>query len=100
MSTKETAPVVFMVNLKSPLRPIREVKVRLVNRKWCWAEDLLGRRHLVGASAFFTRKGAERAKFAILTKYEKDSWLRRWKPDVHNMIKEQLKKYKETGVMA
>ena len=99
MGTQEAANVVFMVNLKSPVRPIRQVKVRLINRKFCWAEDLMGRRHLVGASAFFTMKNAQRAKYALLKKFVKDTWVKRWYPDAHQSMVDQIKKYEATGEM-
>ncbi len=99
MKKQETANAVFLVNLKSPARPIRQIKVRLINRKFCWAEDLQRRRHLVGASAFFTMTGAQRAKYALLKKFVKDTWIKRWYPDAHESMVKQIKKYEATGEM-
>lgn len=55
---------VFIVDLQRPWRPIREVECEIVSgKKLVWADD--GHRHLLGASAFFVRKGAERRKLQI-----------------------------------
>lgn len=59
---------VFLVSSASPTRKIREVEVALITRKFCWAEEANGRRHLVGSTAFFTLVAAERAKLGYLTK--------------------------------
>lgn len=56
---------VFIVDLQRPWRPIREVECEIVSgKKFVWADD--DHRHLLGASAFFVRKGAERRKLHAL----------------------------------
>lgn len=53
------AQYVNVVDLKRPWRRIaHEPCLIVVGKRFTWAEDCRGKRHLLGASAFYTRKGA------------------------------------------
>lgn len=70
---------VWIMNPAAPLRKIRQVECEIVTcEKTTWAERIVlrdvngvaprGRRHLLGTSAFYTVKAAERAKRGALQK--------------------------------
>jgi hypothetical protein len=62
--------VYIVVELKYPWRPIKVMRCEIVVRKWSWAIDGRNKRHLVGASAFFTEASASSAQVDALQKLE------------------------------
>jgi hypothetical protein len=61
---------VILLDLKYPWRKLRPLTCHILVRKYVWAIEANGRRHLVGASAFFTEPSAERAQVGALRKLE------------------------------
>ena len=90
---------VFIV--RNALARIRETEVEIVcGPKMTWALRG-GKRHLLGTTAFFTRKAAEVRKLGLLRKVADNPVLDNIRNTMymrHDAI-EQLKAYKETGVL-
>jgi hypothetical protein len=68
----------------------------VVCKRWTWAETTLGKRYLLGATAFFKREDAVISKFWRLQRFKKMPYSR-W--ELKAAAEKQLKTYKETGVM-
>lgn len=88
--------------LRRPTSKIREIECEIdVCEKFTWARDKHGKRHLLGTSAFFTLKAAERSKFGALQKVvEKTQLARIWRNGVNFMYADACKQhdqYKKTG---
>jgi len=87
---------VYIVNLKSATRPILEVEAEIrICEKHTWAV-VKKRRFLLGASAFFTEKSAQRAKLGLLHAIMKKA---RFVPHLAGQALHQLHVYKLTGVI-
>lgn len=71
---------VFIISLKSPHCAIRTAECRLIQRKWTWAEDFNGERHLLGSSAFYTLASAQRARLGALRKVQANTYLKGFHP--------------------
>lgn len=101
----ETIHVLFVVNPKSPLRPIEEVKCRIViTGKRTWAEPIMPlrgaarhqKRLMLGAFAFYTRQQAERKKLIMIAQSMKaPSFGQTF--TIHNEACKQYEQYKLTG---
>lgn len=67
---------VHIVDLGSPWKPI-ELRpcVIVVGKSFTWAEDSRGKRHLFGASGFYTRKGAVIKKMSALNEIAMNPYL-------------------------
>lgn len=89
---------VFWVDLRHPTGTIREALATiLICKKWTWAELPDGKRHLLGASAFFTRAGAERVKLAALYRVLRTKKVRDEFPGTYDRAKQQVAEYRATG---
>jgi hypothetical protein len=98
-----TQQTVFVVSLAHPTRRITALTATiLVLNKWTWAEVDFGhrrRRYLLGASAFFTRKSAERCKLGLLRKLASQPVLMSVAPGLWDCAHKQLAEFKTTGLL-
>lgn len=87
---------VFIVDLQRPWKPIKKELCPIIEgKKFMWAED--GHRHLLGGSAFFHRKGAERRKIDALMSILQSSYIKWRVPGRAKSAAWAYAKYKETG---
>jgi hypothetical protein len=90
------AQIVYLVR---GLRRIKEAQAEIVVcKKHTWAQ-IGSKRFLLGATAFFTRKSAERSKLGVLHKTLEHKALAYIKPYIWNNAREQLATYKEMRVI-
>ena len=89
---------VYLFDLKRPWREPYSAPCTLVIRKWSWAIDPRGKRHLVGASAFFTEASAARARIGALQKIE-NKWNYYHRPETFHRVKNLLDKLHPTRFM-
>lgn len=93
---------VFLV--RGPTRRIREVDAEIiVCEKFTWAKLKNGKRHLLGATAFFKRNNAEQMKLGHLRKVAEGtnlSGVANWGLRLaYAEACKQYREYKETGVI-
>lgn len=81
---------VFIISPSAPHRVIREAECKLIQRKWTWAEDQNGARHLLGSTAFYTLASARRAKLGALRKVHENNYIKYFKPPVWAAANEEL----------
>lgn len=68
----------WLVNVKSPDYPIREVEVKVVVcKKTVWAELPNKQRKLIGSTIFQSEAAAKRCQFAHIERIVKNTWLAR-----------------------
>ncbi len=81
----------FIVDLKSPIRAVRPMVLRVkVCPKTVWAVRNDGRRYLIGSSAFQTKAAAERCRRALLQKVVDDTYQQHYRPAVWENAKRAL----------
>lgn len=93
---------VFIVLPERPLRPIREIEVEIsVKPKTTWAIAKTGRKYLLGTSAFYTMKAAQRCKLARLQKIAATPGMQysRFGAEVWWRARDQLTEYAATGTI-
>ena len=89
----------FTIDPKYPVRQIRtyDMSVRVCG-KTSWA---IGRHksYLIGSTAFYTLKAAERSKFGHIEKRlgTQSGWLMRNKPETYSKMLKEYHKYKAYG---
>lgn len=86
--------IVFVFDLKRPLKPVKAVEAEIRSTKWSWAILPDGKRKLIGSSAFFTPQAAQRSRIAMLVKETEDKYLRRFYPDYVVSCKKEIDKFK------
>ena len=87
---------VFLVNLKYPTDKIKKVEVKIIVRTLTWAQETNGKRHLLGASAFYTLPSAFRCKQSLLLQLKRSSYIRAFAYEGWKMAVEQLNEYHKT----
>ena len=84
--------IVYIVSAKHPCRKIKEIDANVIHPgKFTWAE-YRGRRHLLGATAFYTQASAIRAKVGYLTKIAKTPALSLIQPHLYQNAKDLLRR--------
>ena len=86
----------YIVSLERPLRDIRLIPADIRTHKWTWAL-CGGRRHLIGASAFFTLTGACRARAGILMRLVDDTYIKFKFPGTQERARQLLADYHKNG---
>lgn len=84
------------------LRRVERIRERectiVVKHRTTWAIDDNGRKYLLGSTAFYTLKAAERAKVGRLQKMVASTWLPRyWRGELWARAKQQLANYNAKG---
>lgn len=105
VSKGDVVQKLYVVNPKSPLRPIEEVECRIVStEKITWGEPIMPlrgaarsqKRLMLGAFAFYTRQQAERKKLMMIAQLMKAP-AHGVTFTVHNEAWKQYEQFKLTG---
>ncbi len=84
--------LIFLVSAKHPCKKIRIVEAEVIKpEKWTWAV-YKGRRHLLGATAFYTFASAQRAKVGYLVKIVRTDALKIIQPYLYQKATQILKR--------